>query len=118
MSEKPQTAEGLTNYVAGFVAAARPSDIPAGVVELGKKSILDGLGLALSGAVAASGKLVARHLDELNLGAGASTAIGMGRKVAPRFAAFANGVAWNAVNFAIVLFILTRARPRRALQTA
>ena len=58
----------LTGYVADFIVSAKPSDLPDDVVALGKKSILDGLGLALSGAVAPSGALVRRHLDELNLG--------------------------------------------------
>jgi 2-methylcitrate dehydratase PrpD len=90
---------GLTKYVAGFVVGATPEDLPADVVELGKKSILDGLGLALSGSVAHSGAIVLRHLDELGLQAGAATVIGMGRKIAPRFAAFANGVGIHADDY-------------------
>jgi 2-methylcitrate dehydratase PrpD len=49
--------------------------------------------------VAESGKIVARHLDALHLGEGPSTLIGMGRKTAPRFAAFANGVAIHADDY-------------------
>ncbi len=99
MSESAASSVGLTRYVAGFVAAARPEMLPDEVVALGKKSILDGLGLALSGAVAASGALVRRHLDDLNLAPGAATVIGAGRKVAPRFAAFANGVGIHADDY-------------------
>ena len=91
--------DGLTKYVARFVATARPEDLPADVVALGKKSILDGIGLALSGSVAHSGKIVLSHLDELGLRDGAATVIGMGRKVAPRFAAFANGVGIHADDY-------------------
>lgn len=89
----------LTGYVADFIVSAKPSDLPNAVAALGKKSILDGFGLALSGAVAPSGALVRRHLDELNLGSGAATVIGAGRKVAPRFAAFANGVGIHADDY-------------------
>jgi 2-methylcitrate dehydratase PrpD len=89
----------LTRYVSEFVVATRPGDLPKEVIELGKKSILDGLGLALSGSVAESGKLVRRHLDDLALGAGPATVIGGGRKVAPRFAAFANGVGIHADDY-------------------
>ena len=39
-------AEYLTRYVADFICNAKPAALPADVVELGKKSILDGLGLA------------------------------------------------------------------------
>lgn len=91
--------EGLTHYVADFVAGAQLADLPQVVVDNGKKSILDGLGLALSGSVAKSGELVRRHLDSLNLGAGPATVIGSKLKVAPRFAAFANGVGIHADDY-------------------
>jgi 2-methylcitrate dehydratase PrpD len=94
-----ETADGLTRYVAEFVAETPYSALPAGVIAAGKKSILDGLGLALAGSVAQSGILVRRHLDTLHLGDGPATAIGMGRKLAPRFAAFANGVAIHADDY-------------------
>lgn len=89
----------LTKYVAEFIVGAKVEDLSAEVVELGKKSILDGLGLALSGSVAKSGELVRRHLDDLSLGEGVATVIGGGRKVAPRFAAFANGVGIHADDY-------------------
>ncbi len=99
MPESMGSDSNLTRYVAEFVATSRPGDIPNDVAELGKKSILDGLGLALSGSVAASGALVRRHLDDLQLGEGSATVIGAGRKVAPRFAAFANGVGIHADDY-------------------
>ncbi|GGD23792.1 hypothetical protein GCM10011335_28410 [Aureimonas glaciei] len=89
----------LTKYVAEFIVAAKVEDLSAEVVELGKKSILDGFGLALSGSVAKSGELVRRHLSDLDLGEGAATVIGGGRRVAPRFAAFANGVGIHADDY-------------------
>ncbi len=89
----------LTKYVAEFIQGAKVEDLSAEVVELGKKSILDGFGLALSGSVAKSGELVRRHLDDLGLDDGVATVIGGGRKVAPRFAAFANGVGIHADDY-------------------
>jgi hypothetical protein len=50
-------APGLTEYVGKFVALSRYEDIPEEVIELGKKSILDGLGLALAGSRAQSGDI-------------------------------------------------------------
>lgn len=91
--------KGLTRYVAEFIVGADIRDLPEDVVALGKKSILDGIGLALSGSVAQSGALVRRHLDDLGLAPGAATVIGAGRKVAPRFAAFANGVGIHADDY-------------------
>ncbi|HEX2724493.1 MAG TPA: MmgE/PrpD family protein [Beijerinckiaceae bacterium] len=92
-------AAGLTKHVAAFIEQTRAEDIPDDVIALGKKSILDGLGLALSGSVAKSGELVRRHLDDLGLGAGAATLIGSQRRVPPRFAAFANGVGIHADDY-------------------
>jgi 2-methylcitrate dehydratase PrpD len=89
----------LTHYVADFIAGTTFDDLPADVVALGKKSILDGIGLALSGAVARSGELVRKHLETLNLASGPATIIGANRKVAPRFAAFANGVGIHADDY-------------------
>lgn len=90
---------GLTRYVARFICETVAGDLPGTVVELGKKSILDGLGLALSGSVAQSGDYVRRHLRDLNLGEGPATVIGSQLKVAPRFAAFANGVGIHADDY-------------------
>ena len=100
MAAEARTAErGLTTYVATFIHDTRASDLPADVVALGKKSILDGLGLALSGSIAKSGELVQRHLTDLGLGEGPATVIGTSLQVAPRFAAFANGVGIHADDY-------------------
>ncbi len=48
----------LTDYVARFIVATRSTDIPDDVMHLGKRSILDGLGLALAGNAAESGHIV------------------------------------------------------------
>ena len=94
----PQDA-GLTRYVADFVCRTRLQDLPQNVVALGKKSILDGLGLALSGGATPLGAMVKQHFADLHLGAGPSTVIGSNLKVAPRFAAFANGVGIHADDY-------------------
>jgi 2-methylcitrate dehydratase PrpD len=89
----------ITSHVSQFIAEGDLVDIPMVVIESGKKSILDGLGSALSGSVAKNGELVRQHLDALNLGSGSSTVIACARKVAPRFAAFANGVGMHADDY-------------------
>ncbi len=48
---------GLTKYVAQFVLDTKYDDIPPEVIALGKKSILDGFGLALAGSLAESGPI-------------------------------------------------------------
>jgi 2-methylcitrate dehydratase PrpD len=94
-------ASGVTAELARFVADTRYEDVPADVIELGRKSILDGLGLALAGSVAESGHIVERYLGTLTGGTveGGATVIGTKLRVAPRFAAFANGIAIHADDF-------------------
>ncbi len=89
----------LTRHVARFVTVTRLEDLPQGAIELGRKSILDGIGLALAGSVSESGALVRRYLGELGLQPGPATVIGSDMRVAPRFAAFANGVGIHADDF-------------------
>src|SRR5258707_4707303 len=52
-SDFPKTP-GLTEYVGQVVLGTKYQDIPQVVIELGKKSILAGLGLALAGSRADS----------------------------------------------------------------
>jgi hypothetical protein len=47
-----------TEYVARFILETRFPDIPGPVIELARKSILDGLGLALAGSIAETGPIV------------------------------------------------------------
>ena len=89
---------GLTREVAEFVVETDYASIPDEVAGLARKSMLDGLGLALSGSVAESGAIVERYLQAQGLG-GDTTVIGSGLKVQPRFAAFANGIAVHADDY-------------------
>ena len=88
----------LTSYVADFITSGVAGRVPGEVIALGKKSILDGLGLALSGSIAASGRIVNDYVAGLGSN-GPATLIGTGLKTAPRFAAFANGVAIHADDY-------------------
>jgi len=74
--------------------------VPKAVRHLAKRSILDGLGLALAGNRAESGHIVRAYLRSLGipLDRGA-TVIGTAFKVPPRFAAFANGIAIHADDY-------------------
>src|ERR1700744_6415491 len=49
---KPPEPPPVTSYVADFITNTRYTDVPAEVIDLAKKSILDGIGLALCGSVA------------------------------------------------------------------
>lgn len=90
---------GLTNYVGRFVVETRYEDVPAEVIELGKKSMLDGLGLAIAGSRAQTGAICRRYLEHLGLCSGKATIVGSGLKTSPRFAAWANGISIHADDF-------------------
>src|SRR5467141_1437426 len=92
-------APGVTEYVGRFVTTTRYEDIPGEVIALGKKSILDGLGLALAGSKAQTGALCRQYLENLGVCDGKSTIIGSARKTSPRFAAFVNAVSIHADDF-------------------
>jgi 2-methylcitrate dehydratase PrpD len=90
--------EGLTREVTAFVLETGYEGIPSEVIELGKKSMLDGLGLALSGSVAETGVILKKYLEQQGL-SGQTTVIGTGLRVQERFAAFANGVGVHADDY-------------------
>jgi 2-methylcitrate dehydratase PrpD len=92
-------APGLTEYVGKFVATTKYEDIPQDVVELGKKSILDGLGLALAGSRAQTGAICREYVERLGICDGKAAIIGSSKKTSPRFAAFVNGVSIHADDF-------------------
>jgi 2-methylcitrate dehydratase PrpD len=90
--------QGLTREVGSFVVETDYGNLPPALLEIGRKSILDGLGLALSGSVAASGRIVQEYLRGLNL-SGDATVIGSSLRVPERFAAFANGIGVHADDY-------------------
>ena len=96
---KAQTAS-LTDSVAGFVVGTRANDVPADVAHLGKRSVLDGIGLALAGAASECGHIAQKYLANLGIAAEkGSTVIGSSLRLPARFAAFANGLAIHADDY-------------------
>ena len=88
----------LTEYVGQFVVYTKYSDIPAEVLELSKKSVLDGLGLALSGSRGETAPLLEQYLRCFTSSELVSV-MGTATKAPTRFAAFANGVAIHVDDF-------------------
>jgi 2-methylcitrate dehydratase PrpD len=93
----PKTA-GLTQYVGQFVLQTKYENIPAEVTELGKKSILDGFGLALAGSRSESGPISRKYIEQCG-GNGKATVIGTAMKTSSRFAALLNGISIHADDF-------------------
>ncbi len=92
-------AQGLTRYVAEFIVNTKYADIPADVLALGKKSILDGFGLALAGSASVMGPKVRQYVQTVMRPAGEASIIGTGLRAPVRFAAFANGISIHADDF-------------------
>jgi 2-methylcitrate dehydratase PrpD len=96
----PRSDPSLTAYVADFVVATRAQGIPADVAHLGKRSVLDGLGLALAGAASQTGHITRRYLSALDIAKDSgSTVIGSNLRLPARFAAFANGISIHADDY-------------------
>ncbi len=90
---------GLTRYVSDFIVNTHYEDIPADVIALGKKSILDGLGLALAGSVSTLAPPMKSYIEALGPCAGKSSIIGTRLTAPARFAAFANGTFIHADDY-------------------
>ena len=94
------TDRSLTAYVADFIVEANAAEIPVDVAHLGKRSVLDGIGLAFAGAASETGRIVRRYLDTLSLpNSDGSTVIGGSKRIPARFAAFANGTSIHADDY-------------------
>ena len=90
---------GLTKYVGEFTVRTKFRDIPGEVIELGKKSILDGLGLALAGSRAESGPISRKFVEGCGACGGKATIIGTAHRTSARFAALVNGISIHADDF-------------------
>src|SRR5258705_1059006 len=97
--EELAQAPGLTRYVAEFITGTRYEDVPDEVVALGKKTLLDGFGLALAGSASVVAPVVRQYIGTLGVTAKSSTVVGTAMKVPARFAAFANGVSIHADDY-------------------
>ena len=103
MSDSTATASSttpITDYIAGFVTGTDANAIPADVMHIGKRSVLDGIGLALAGSASKTSRIVRQYLASLGVeSAQGSTIVGSERRVPARFAAFANGVSIHADDY-------------------
>ena len=90
---------GITHSVSQFVTQTNYNDIPPEVIEVGKKSILDGLGLALAGSRKEMGFISRRYVRSLGIENGRAVIAGSAEKTVPPFAALLNGISIHADDF-------------------
>jgi 2-methylcitrate dehydratase PrpD len=94
------TAPGLTRYVSEFIVNTRYEDIPPDVLALGKKTLLDGFGLALAGSASVLGPRIRQYISSIGVASGkTATIVGTSMKAPPRFAALANGISIHADDY-------------------
>jgi 2-methylcitrate dehydratase PrpD len=92
-------APGLTRYLSEFIVNQKYQDVPDSVVALGKKTLLDGFGLALAGSTSNIGRIIRRYIDSLGYSDGKASILGTSVKAPARFAALANGISIHADDF-------------------
>ncbi len=95
----PASVQGLTGQVSDFVVSARLEDVPKRVQKLAKRSILDGLGLAVAGSRSQGAKIVQAEVASYESAVQEATLLGTHLRAPARFAAFANGVAIHADDY-------------------
>src|SRR6266852_722432 len=74
-AEELPKAPGLTKYVSEFIVNTKYEDIPENVIALGKKTILDGFGLALAGSASTAGPRIRQYIVSLGPCGGNSSVI-------------------------------------------
>jgi 2-methylcitrate dehydratase PrpD len=77
----------------------RVENIPAEVLRLAKKTLLDCMGLALAGAQSQGSVIVRRHIKEMGRTSGGATVFGTNLSLPAPWAALANGAAMHADDF-------------------
>lgn len=90
---------GLTAEIATFIEHADLAAIPKNVVDAGKRSLLDGLGLAVAGARSEASRLAREMVSRYGCTAAESSVLGTPMKVPARFAAYLNGLDIHADDF-------------------
>jgi len=90
---------GLTAEVARFIQGVSPADIPLHVARLAKRSILDGLGLAIAGSRSRACAIAREEIHAYGRLEPEATVLGSEMRAPARFAAFLNGMAIHADDY-------------------
>jgi 2-methylcitrate dehydratase PrpD len=90
---------GLTAHVAEFIAHADATTIPDDVRRLAKRSILDGLGLAVSGSRSRAAAIARAEVEGYGTLRDEASVLGTSARLPARFAAFLNGLAIHADDY-------------------
>lgn len=89
----------LTRQTSEFVAAVQLADVPTTVCHAAKRSILDGLGLAIAGSRSDAARISRAEVESYQTRSREASVLGAGISVPARFAAFLNGLAVHADDY-------------------
>jgi 2-methylcitrate dehydratase PrpD len=90
---------GLTGQVSRFICDTRLDEIPTSVRHLAKRSILDGLGLAVAGSKSRAAQIARDVIGGYRAQNHEASVLGSGEQLPARFAAFANGLSIHAHDY-------------------
>ena len=90
---------GLTSEVSAFVAGVSLDSVPLEVTAAAKRSVLDGLGLAVAGSRSQPSRVCREQIASYLCTAGEAAALGTSLRIPARFAAFLNGLAIHADDY-------------------
>lgn len=93
------TAVEVTKELAEFALSTALDSIPEAVREQGKRSLLDGIGLAIAGSVTDVASISATMIDGYGQLNTESTVLGTGSRLPARFSAYLNGIAIHAHDY-------------------
>ena len=89
----------LTADVGEFIAGVMDASVPEDVRRLAKRSILDGIGLAVAGSRSAAARIARREIEGYGELHREATVLGTDLALPARFAAFLNGLAIHADDY-------------------
>ncbi|MDF1605827.1 MmgE/PrpD family protein [Nocardioides sp. YIM 152315] len=99
MTTSLDAATGLTADVAAFIESADLSDVPASALDAAKRSLLDGLGLAVAGSRSEGPRLAQKMVSDYSAAGAEASVLGTSMRLPVRFAAFLNGMQIHADDF-------------------
>src|SRR5512143_75561 len=86
----------LTRQTSEFIATVQLADVPATTAHVAKRSILDGLGLAIAGSRSEAARISRVEVESYRAQSRDASVLGAGILVPARFAAFLNALAVHA----------------------
>lgn len=89
----------LTVGTSEFIGSTQLADVPDRVRHLAKRSILDGLGLAIAGSRSEPARISRSEIESYRCASEEASVLGAGISVPARFAAFLNGLSIHADDY-------------------